>query len=285
MTELAREARWLQGEPRSMGRKRWETRIPALLPGVSLVLLALGLAAHDAVLRAFLGVFGAGGVILPLVWAQSLRVERRAYDHAAARTEFEGDYGRLVSLIVRQGDAPTGEDVGLLWFEEGRLYFSGQRTSFGLVPSQARSVSAIREGVPGVRNAVDLVLRRDTVAGAMALSFEPLLPPHESSYVHRTSLRTDLAEWTGVVASGVGQFPPTTIGPGVVGDRRLLLDALATTLPLSFLLSTIFHYAYPPLALPAFFLALTVTIGALPASNLRWRAWRDRRRLARTDRG
>ena len=284
MTELAREARWLSaGEAERIralaNRSEGLGWTGTVLPLSSLSLVAYAVHIGDPVVRAFCGVVGITGALLAFVLLFARRDDRQKDGYNALRMEFPSDCGMLVSLIVRQGDAPTGEDVGLLWFEEGRLYFSGRRTSFGLVSGQARTVSGVREGVRGIRNAVDLTLRRDTAAGTMALSFEPVLPPHEGRDVHRTALRAELAGWLGVVSGGEGQFPPTILGPGVVAQGRLLRDALAATLPIPVLLSILFHYTYPPLALTAFGLALFVIVGAVPASNLRWRAWRDRRRL------
>lgn len=276
---LDREARWLVERPRfPLARLPRECSIEIVV-AVSTLLAVFGAVAPAPVVRTFLAFFGLAGLCMAWVLELARREDREMVRYKEVRGEFEGDYGALVSLLIRQGDAPTGEDVGALWFEDGRLYFAGRRTSFGLVPGQARSVGPVRERIRGLRNEVELILRRDTAAGPMVLSFAPLLPPHESRFVHRKALRTDLTSWIDGWAEGSGQFPPAARGPGVMGDRRLLLETLAIVLPLPVALALFVETVRPAFAGFGSAFGLFVMFAIVPAGNLRLRALRDRRRL------
>ena len=249
---------------------------------LALALLILGtvvasLWATSAGVQALVAMIGLGATLIGISYRSARRADEWRNSYKALQDDFERVSGHFVTLVVRQGDAPTGLDEGVLWFEEGRLYFVGRRTSFGLVPGQARALAPPRPTLRGFRNSVELVLRRDTPAGAMALSFEPLLPPYESVPVHRAALRTDLDHWLGGWSEGAGQFPPTPLGPGVPSVRRLFTNALIATVPVPlFVLLATLPYAWGPTVA---FLALIAAVTALPASNLRWRALRDLRTL------
>lgn len=245
----------------------------------SLVAFALGFRMGDPIPRAFCGAVGFFILVATVVAALARRGNRSHDEHDALRAEFPGEHGRLVSVVVRQGDAPTGADAGLLWFEDGRLFFAGRRTSFGLVPPQARGVGRVRERVRGVRGSVDLTLRRDTPAGAVSLSLEPILPPHESPFVARAALRDDLTQWAEGRSDGEGQWPPLALGPGVPDEASLVREALLLTAPVVVGTAASFGIVAPVLAPSATLLAAGIMLGAVPASGLRWRAWRDRRRL------
>ena len=286
MREIAREANWIL-EKRSMPDLIERTRKHPILRQRHA--LAFGLISVGIVLSLPL-ILDLGLLILAIVAAGVLfwigvgswfakRLKDRQREFEALSGEFNSVSGHFVSVIIRQGDAPTGWDQGVLWFEDGHLYFAGRRTSFGLVPGQARALAPPHPILAGVRNAVELALRRDTAAGGMALSFEPLLPPHESVPVHRQALRSDLDQWLGEWAEGPGQLPPTTFGPDIVSEGRLLAEALLATasLPMIVYLLTLPYHWGTIVALNV----LILIVAAFPGSNLRWRALRDRRRLRR----
>ena len=283
MREIVREATWIEDKP-----ARARTGLATILSRQRNAVTFAVMAVANLLVTPYLGMFGWMGftffvtpaflVLALYAWSQELPAEReRRYD--VLREEFMGVQGTLVQMIVRQGDAPTGEDEGVLWFEEGRLYFAGRRTSFGLVPGQARSLAPPHGRLAGFRNGVDVILRRDTNAGAVSLSFKPLLPSHESVPVHRDALRRDLDQWLGGWTEGSGQFPPSELGPATIDEQRLLAQALLATIPVPLLLYLLTSsYAWGP------FLAinsLILIVAGFPASNLRWRALRDRRRLRR----
>ena len=282
-----REAEWVVADdaPRRKGlptRAALRERRPEIVLVLgSAALIGLGSLTTDPGLAFFVTFFGLGGLLLALAFRLARVEDARFRGYAAVRAEFEGGHGQLVSLLIRQGDAPTGADVGVLWFEDAHLYFSGRRTSFGLVPGQARGGGRLRDRVPGVRNAVELPLRRDTALGAMTLSIDPLLPGKANVVGERATLLAALDAWARDRSDDPGQLPPAAPGPGVVSDRRLLRDALATTLLGAAAVGLVGLYAAPRYAVLAFLVGLWAFVGVVPSSNLRWRALRDRRRLRR----
>ncbi len=280
-----REAQWIVADdaPRSRNlpvrMALAERRPEAVLTLGSLSLLWGTIHTSSPDLGFFGTFFGLGGLLLALAFRLARVEDTRLREYAAARAEFEGDHGQLVSLLIRQGDAPTGADVGVLWFEDAHLYFSGRRTSFGLVPDQARGGGRLRDRVPGIRNPVEIALRRDTALGPMTLSIDPLLPAKQSVDLERASLKSALDAWSRDQSDDPGQLPPAAPGPGVVSDRRLLRDALTTTFLGAAAVGLVGAYATPHYAAVEFLLGVWVFVGIVPSSNLRWRALRDRRRM------
>lgn len=235
--------------------------------------------------------FGDEGFVLLAVAALSLGaipLARHWEKRQEARHEVEpemrealGHDGRLVALIVRQGDAPTGEDHGMLWFENGRLYFAGRRTSFGLVPGQTRGFATIDDTAPGVRHRLNLGLKRESSAGPMSISLAPYVSSLANPDAALGALKADLDRWKHGPSAGVGQWPPVELGPCVVSERRLLARAVGTalmggTLPAAFMLLV----SARTVAVFAFVLGMLVFTFA-PRQALVWRAWWARRRLRR----
>ena len=223
--------------------------------------------------------FGLGGLLLALAFRLARVEEVRLREYATARAEFEGGHGQLVSMLIRQGDAPTGADVGVLWIEDAHLYFAGRRTSFGLVPEQVRGGGRLRDRVAGIRNPVEIALRRDTALGPMTLSLDPLMPSRGSAETERVLLKSSLDAWARERSEDLGQLPPAAPGPGVVSDRALLRSALGTTLLGASVLGLIQFSIFPAYGPLGFLVGLWIFIAVVPSSNLRWRALRDRRRV------
>lgn len=305
MSEMAREAAWLTTEETEVVRARWEGTVlcpeffrrgkiqTGLLVVAGFVFLAIAVkvaASYSAGAEGFLffgiAIISLGAIPLARHWERQQELARKP--DAELKEGFGIGRGRFVSLIVRQGDAPTGEDRGMLWFEDGRLYFSGHRTSFGLVPAQVSSFATLEAGVPGVLNEVNLVLRRDTPAGPMSISFGLFLSPQTNPAPRLAKLKYDIddwkshdAKWRDVAPEEPGQWPPSVAGPGVISDARLLAGALTVSVVLPCLVGgLLWRVSSGGIATIAFCVALLVAAFS-PAGSLRWRALRDRRRLGR----
>ena len=284
---LVREAGWATTDAQEAARaqiaraavpwvERWKDQAPPLLALIPIVVLF----AVSALVGYLAGLvaFGVSSALFIASIIMGGEAETRIECEELAGFEITlGERGRHVSVGIWQGDALTGEDEGLLWFEDGRLYFSGRRTSFGLVPAQVRGRPRMRRG--WTEDQVELSLRRDTVAGPMRLAFR--LRPYalNADFDHRAALRTDLDVWTQEPVSGEGQFPPATLGPGLPTERRLLAEAASLTFPPAILLAWVFNLLLHGAWQVGLILGLFVFAGMVPAGNLRWRALRDRRRL------
>ena len=280
MKPVVREATWVEDKP-----VRAEASLITVFLRQRGALIYVALAVANLFVVPILGILGIIGLTLFLVlafyfWTQIVKAEReRRYE--ALREEFARVPGHVVTMIVRQGDAPTGSDEGVLWIEEGRLYFAGRRTSFGLVPSQSTGECHRRTRVKGIRNGVEIPLRVRTVAGTMKLSFDPILPEGGDAAEERR-LQTELACWTKGRAEGEGQYPARALAPNVVSEGRLLLGALVATVPIPLAVALwVGSFVGRGWPLTIFAVGLYVFAGMVPGSNLWWRALRDRRRLRR----
>lgn len=309
MTELSREAAWTDAKGLSSSESGVpETRQPCwqktllaicgIVLALSLNLLIILSALPPSPLRTvFAAIIALTFLSFPLAFWLQRAEKRRASRLVAELGEFPVGVGRFVLLKISQGDATTGEDLGLLWFEDDRLYFVGRRTSFGLVPSQIYGRARTRTGFGD--KWVEVGLLRETVAGPMRVMFQQILPeglpdveseyslgpsgrwPHQLEFVRRAALITDLDVWASGVTEGEGQYPPTALGPDVIGERRLLIEALLLTVPPAAVLSLVASLLNPTWTGTAFLLGVFLLAGMVPAGNLRWRALRDRRRLRR----
>lgn len=178
------------------------------------------------------------GTIVGAAWfARTASVHRHAMHNAAwlrdiaTIDELGLRSGWLVKLIVRQGDTPTGEDRGMLWIEDDRLYFSGARTSFGLTGDQVYGHCELGVPLPGLRHEVELLLRARGPAGRLAVSFSPVLQVRwqNSQTSHDVCNAVDL--WAKNSETVGGQLPPLDLGPSAPSRRRLFLNA---ALPLAY---------------------------------------------------
>lgn len=224
----------------------------------------------------------AGMVLVPLDFWIALRIDARRAAlvedaHKAERLmreEFGDREGWLVDVYLHRDGATIGRDRGMLWAEDGRLMFSGGRTSFSLSPSQARGARrawAIR----GLRHAVLL----DLIDG-QGLSFEPRLNGAVDGTLEGVVL-SHLRAWAAGSESG-GQMPPASVGPGAPSPARLLGAALVATAFWAYLAGVaalvLVNGRSPAL------IALAALVGVPlhawhPAA--RWRALLARRRLER----
>lgn len=206
------------------------------------------------------------------------------------RQEMREAYGAVegwtVELTVFQGAAPTGRDRGVVWFEDGRMYFVGERTSFGLAPGQVAGGLRRNWSLAGLRCSITMNLHAHTAGGSVALGLDPLPADgyEPSPDAHFASV---LTKWTSEKGPPDGQLPPLALGPDAPSTRTLLVRAVASTAfwvvvatLLAFLGLFTAWWVVPPAA--AFGGCLLILWSDLWAPRLRWLAWRDRRRLRRT---
>ena len=303
MSEPVREADWLVREEteRAAARREGTVLSPEFFRQAklaTLVAIAMGGLLAAAVIPCLVNYrYGDEGGVLLAIAGLSLGLIPLAYrweriQAAAGEADEEtrdalGHDGRFVSLIVRQGDAPTGEDRGMVWFEDGRLFFSGRRTSFGLVPSQTQGFVKFEGRLTGVRNEVNLVLTLESPAGPMVLSFgSPTAHSAAPGFAPR-GLKADIDRWrdkTYARGEGSGQWPPTSVGPCVVTERRLMVRVfkralLPPLLPAYYVLHVLMMAS--PFVAGVGYVAGVLAILLSPTGLLLERAWRDRRRLRR----
>ena len=191
--------------------------------------------------------------------------------------------GTAVDLTILQGETPTGRARGVLWFEEGRMYFVGDRTSFGLVPSQVEGSLT-----PWISKSSTLPLKIRTVAGRVALAIEPLADASrlENPRQVQATLNDAIFRWLRDDVPGEGQLPPLALGPDVASTTALLWGALLTgafwTTMLVLAIGAARTSPYLVFAFVPFGAILGLTIPGLYAPRRRWRSLRDRRRLERS---
>ena len=199
------------------------------------------------------------------------------------REEFGVGPAWKVELMVRQGEAPTGLDEGLIWIEEGRVVYSGLRTSFALVPAQASGTLRHEPGLPGQRLRLNLTLARTSLAGPLSLSFWPIAEGFRRAESDAAELRFAVNRTLngGVLPETTGQWPPVALGPHAPTPRTLLLRALRPHL-----LGTGVAAGFGLIgaAFAPWIGVLVFAVGAGVANLMirletapRWRAWRDAR--------
>ncbi len=215
---------------------------------------------------------------------QARRDESR---RAALDEEYAPVGGWIVDLAVYQGAAPTGRDRGAVWFEDDRLLFSGRRTSFALARGEAFQVALQGWLDPDLGSNLHLVLQTRTEAGSVALGFSVVPKTFIPSSQGEAALHGALKGWLANASPSEGGLPPLAVGPGAPSPERLLRAALGVTA---------FWAAFAGLGLwfgvvsgaPAACVAMIVAImllmvwSGLWVPRLRWRAYRDRRRLERS---
>ena len=145
---------------------------------------------------------------------------------AAAIDEFGGRDGWSVQLMVRQGEAPTGEDRGMMWIEGDRLYFAGRRTSFGLTADQASGDCRFDSAVRGHQHELLLPLAAWTAAGQVAVSFAPVVHAKWQDRGAVYDLREAVDRWRARGGAEGGQLPPIVPGPGAPSAQVLLRRAV-----------------------------------------------------------
>lgn len=263
-------------------RRRWEGPFSVWIAGVtSITAVGSGCATVDFFGRGQLVEAAFGATILLASIAATLGLAARDNDlHSrikahdrTKREEFGSGAGWIVNLLVRQGDAPTGADRGMLWLEGGRLLFSGDRTSFALSSDQIAGPCRVQKPVAGLRHAIQVPLTPRTMAGPLSLSLD--------AGADEDAVRRAVDRWAQEKTAG-GQLPPTRIGPGAPSPRRLLRGALGSSAyGMASLAAVVFVFAHVPalglaIALLALYLGWRLDSLVVP---LRWRAFRDRSRL------
>ena len=232
-------------------------------------------------------------ILLVLAVVAHRRTGRRLADGLRRREEFrsehEGVAGWLVDLIVLQGAAPTGRDVGVVWFDGDRLYFLGSRTSFGLARSQVKALR-FDDWLPNdLHPPLTMALNAATPVGSLGLGFEVLPQPPGQFRASRTAaaLNDSIRGWMASSQDGEGQLPPVALGPEAPTSLSLLRKAVQNTI--FWCVVTVFvlwtaaetQWWYAPVW-AIIILLLSIPWGGVWIPRLRWRAWRDRRRLDRS---
>lgn len=275
---VERENAELRRRARGEGRYGvWVAGLSGVVAVFSTVYLVGGItvASPSAMALAALSAVGSGWLTFWLTRRDAELLRRTAEADEMRRGDLGRSVGWLVDLIVVQGDAPTGTDRGMLWIDEGRLCFSGDRTSFALSPNQIAGRCRSVIPISGLRHAVRLPLRHP----GLALSIDP-------GSIPINDLRREIDAWAATAPSTVGQLPPTRLGPGAPSPARLQFRALFSTTYWSVaLLLTLANLpqegaAAGPLALLLLVVGMILRCGY---PGTRWRAWHDRRRLGGTE--
>ncbi|RYG23501.1 hypothetical protein EON82_13825 [bacterium] len=198
---------------------------------------------------------------------------------------FERETGWIVNLMVHHGSAPVGSDRGVLWIEDDRLYFCGQRTSFGLTADQASDFCRNDAAIPGLRNSLELRLRHQTAVGPMSISFSSVDAGGSVARNQDLPLLGAVNLWIGRGAETDGQLPPLTPGPDAESSSRLLRRSVgAFAYWAAIPIGLAFGWNASPL------MAVTLAIAGIGIGTvwtpvwspfLRLRAWKDRQRLSR----
>lgn len=288
--------RELAEDRRRARRRRWNA--------VFLTLASLGLCPL-ACLGSCYGLSQGGGVYLFVAFASVgavvVALVRYANDarrtgerRAALKGEFGGVPGWLVEITVFQGEAVSGQDVGTVWFEDDRLYFTGLRTSFGLGPGDAKG--RVADGRDVLEPGVDLILPLRVVSpiGPVKLGLRFAAPELASTALASSewAFRKALREWI-ADGEGHGPGPPLAPGPDLPPEGSLQRRALLATAAwpaLLVLVGAIVGAAGFPEGVPIALLGGLVGTGAILATHFgsprrHWRALDDRRRLEAYNRG
>ena len=189
-----------------------------------------------------------------------------------------------VDLAVRQGEAPTGYDQGLLWIEREGIAFCGLRTSFLLTPSQVVGEVRHQDRVAGIRYRLNLRLDLQTTVGPLSISFWPTDEGDEETAAAdlRFALNTRLRSTLHPSTVG-GHWPPTAIGPAAPTPGTLWRAAFAECFPRvlipAALAASLFWSSAPPFGLFVFLIGSSGLLYAFrERRSLRFRAAMDARR-------
>lgn len=221
------------------------------------------------------------------LWARAgkysaIRIERER----ALRSEFSSVQGWIVDLMIRQGHTPTGRDRGLAWFEGERLYFSGERTSFGLSRSQVAGFVDYDHAIEGLRLSLEIQLHATTPAGPVAVDFD-LMPPLEATTADtpRAPFVSAIKGWLAKAAGDdEGQLPPLTLGPEVLNRPALLRSATISTAAWTLILAGfiwggLYQDWVGSLAVTMIVVGALFSWSHLWYPRFLWQALRDRKRL------
>ncbi len=202
----------------------------------------------------------------------------------ALRQEFGGVAGWLVELTVHQGEAVSGRDVGIAWFEGDRMYFTGSRTSFGLGPADVRGGALDASSTIEIGPHLMLPLRKETIVGPLSLGFRfmPSEPENAGLTSNETGFREALRGWSTAGGNTQGQLPPLAPGPDLASVWALQARAVlaSATVPGALVLLTLFGFSSGSFVAVLFGLGLVLALWTPARSPRRcWRAIHDRLRL------
>jgi hypothetical protein len=130
-----------------------------------------------------------------------------------------------VWLAVVQDHVTTGKDVGKLWLQDGAICFSGKRTSFALSSVETRDrwcVDLVHAEFPVSRRAVRVKL---SPCGTAQNWWVEIVPLDDENLRSMRALLAG-AVWGQAPASGLGQYPPLSKGPGPSDPRRALVKVV-----------------------------------------------------------
>ena len=233
---------------------------------------------HAAVASAVVSCLGISSLVLA---AQARKVRMRNARRLGEEYAVVG--GFLARTTVFMGEAAIGSDHGIVWSEEGRLYFAGPRTSFGLFASQVGPL-----GIKETKRSLRLPLRVSSRTGLLSLEFMALAKGKElGEDQQQAHLAWMIHSWLAQTSVGEGQWPPLTLGPDAPNASVLFLRAIGSTLFWGVNLLLGFGLLIGMVANPCIVIAmLPFSIGAAKA-GLRvfpqpfesWLVWGDRRRL------
>lgn len=203
-------------------------------------------------------------------------------DLLALRDEFSGVGGWLVEMSVYQGEALSGRDIGVVWFQEERLYFTGARTSFGLGTNDLRGTTPNGNvKLDGISNLLLPLDASGSMGAAIGLKF--VGPEREfNPAMAEGSYRNALRGWLASGAKTSGQLPPFSLGPELPTTRSLRIRAVFATAAWPFLgLLALVAAGWGGAALASFLvLGLAIVVqSSVWRPRQCWRALRDRQRL------
>jgi len=208
---------------------------------------------------------------------------RLAQQRNEALVEGLGDEGWFVDLLVHHGAAPVGSDSGVMWIEEDRLFFAGERTSFGLTPDQVGDFCHLDTAIPGLKNCLELRLSHETPAGTLGITFSPISTSGRLVPSMNLLILGVVNRWIGRGRQKDGQLPPLTVSPDAEPISYLFFRTAASlTFWASIPLLLLGVWSRSPVAAVVFaIVGLTVgTVWTTVSSPLlRIRAWKDRRKL------
>ena len=204
----------------------------------------------------------------------------------ATRWEHAAVDGWPTTVDVLQGAAITGRDRGTVWFEDGRLFFVGERTSFGLAPSQVAQHGRKEERADGSNRAFVLPLAARTEAGSVSVRFQLVfhVPFGAVGYRDYDDFSREVRRWIAVETLSEGQLPPLSLGPDAPRPNLLLARALGTTMLWTvYLASSAYAMSLSPVSLCGVLVAPVLLLfwPTLWEPRVKWRAFLDRRRLDR----
>ncbi len=149
-------------------------------------------------------------------------------------------------IDIVHGYAITGRDVGVMWIEDGVIYFAGHRTSFAITGAmlETHKTALLRRWPsPAFERRLEIRLRPTCDGMRRQLQLDvPWVGDFEKSSL--AAMANTIQEVAKGPASGeAGQYPPTGLGPEAqtflelgwqLGKRSLALPAVLSILWLGF---------------------------------------------------